>query len=266
MTDDAASPMNSGMSPVSGDPVCTIRDGDGVPIAHYEHEWRSGRPWAADLSMDDEVTTVNPRVVSLVATTLAGWGATAIAEVAGPFIANGAQSVRVFHTYTMNLTDSSATIEPDLRPGLRAVPARNMSAAALRPALSAAYPPSHPDFDSEAFAALDGLYDGTLMGPLSPCSTTVVEGHRVVAAALVNDTESDGPWLSEIFRVPEPQFAGLGTALLQIVIAQATAAGLPTLGLSVTDSNPARTVYERIGFRRTGTWMDFIFPAPGVEP
>ncbi|WP_169813185.1 GNAT family N-acetyltransferase [Nocardia jejuensis] len=261
MTDETVGPKESGTAAASEEQARTIRNDEGVPIARYEYELRGERPWADELSLCAGVVA-DARVVASVVAELAGWGATATSEIAGPLIAGGAHPVRVFHTYTMDLT-ASPIAAPDLRPGLRAIPAQDLPAAALHPALSAAYPPSHPDFDSEAFAALDGLYDGSLMGPLLPCSTAILEGEKAVAAALVNASESDGPWLSEIFRAPGAELAGLGSTLLQMVIADASSAGLPTLGLAVTESNPARTLYERLGFRHTETWTTLIFPNSG---
>ncbi|ASF12208.1 GNAT family N-acetyltransferase [Nocardia brasiliensis] len=135
--------------------------------------------------------------------------------------------------------------------------------------MSAAYPPGHPDHNEDAFEALDGLYDGTLMGPLHLCSTVAWDGHRTVAAVLVQDTEGrppqGGPWISEAFRYPGTRYAGLGALLLRCVISRAGDAGLTALGLSVTDSNPAKAVYERLGFHRTATWADLEFPAPATK-
>lgn len=240
----------------------TIYDVAGVPVAHYESGQRGERRWAEDLSIPGDLTTSG--TTSVVTAALAGWGATALAAVAEPFIAAGARPVHVFHTYTMDLTPSAISMEPEPPAGLRALPARDVPPAALHPALTAAYPPGHPDHQADPITPLAGLYDGSLMGPLSECSTVLADGDRIVAAALVNETEADGPWLSDIFRDPGPRYSGLGATLLRIVIARATSAGLPTLGLAVTDTNPARAVYERLGFRYTDTWIDFILPDPSA--
>ena len=46
---------------------------------------------------------------------------------------------------------------------------------------------------------------------------------------------------------------GLGTALLSALAAAARDAGAPALSLSVSTSNPALRLYERVGYQRVGT-------------
>jgi ribosomal protein S18 acetylase RimI-like enzyme len=59
----------------------------------------------------------------------------------------------------------------------------------------------------------------------------------------------DGPeWkVIQIQLVPELQGQGLGAELLHQIIREANAAKA-TLGLSVLKANPARSLYERLGF------------------
>ncbi|MCU1641296.1 MAG: hypothetical protein JWN03_1571 [Nocardia sp.] len=134
----------------------------------------------------------------------------------------------------------------------------------MHKAILAAYPPGHPDHDDDSPAALAQLYAGTMLGPLHPCSTVAWDGHRAVAAVLVQDAEGEppleGPWISEAFRDPAPGYAGLGALLLRYVIARAGEAGLTALGLSVTATNPAQALYERLGFTRTASWTNLEFP------
>jgi ribosomal protein S18 acetylase RimI-like enzyme len=52
----------------------------------------------------------------------------------------------------------------------------------------------------------------------------------------------------ELFR--DPAHPGTGRALLERALQRAAAAGLPALGLAVTDGNPAARLYEAVGFRR----------------
>jgi ribosomal protein S18 acetylase RimI-like enzyme len=63
--------------------------------------------------------------------------------------------------------------------------------------------------------------------------------------------EADHLFLDEVVIVPEAQRRGLGTALARGVLADAGARGLP-VRLSVLANNPARRLYERLGFRATG--------------
>ena len=57
--------------------------------------------------------------------------------------------------------------------------------------------------------------------------------------------------VANIVLVPEVQGRGIGTRILQDVIADATARRLP-VHLQVMKGNPARELYERLGFRRIG--------------
>jgi ribosomal protein S18 acetylase RimI-like enzyme len=52
--------------------------------------------------------------------------------------------------------------------------------------------------------------------------------------------------------VPEHRGQGIGTALLDALIAKATDLRLPALSLSVDPDNPAIRLYQRIGFEVTG--------------
>ena len=51
-----------------------------------------------------------------------------------------------------------------------------------------------------------------------------------------------------IFRMPDTRLPGLGAAVLTRSIEILKADGEGRLGLAVTDTNPARRVYERLGF------------------
>ena len=54
----------------------------------------------------------------------------------------------------------------------------------------------------------------------------------------------------DISLMPDHRGHGIGSALLRRVLAEATVAGLP-VGLSVQAANPARHLYERLGFAVT---------------
>jgi ribosomal protein S18 acetylase RimI-like enzyme len=75
--------------------------------------------------------------------------------------------------------------------------------------------------------------------------------------------------LVDIALLPEARGQGIGTALLQALQAEATLAGLP-LRLSVFAANPARRLYERLGFAPTETQppyitMQWVPPSGGVS-
>lgn len=88
----------------------------------------------------------------------------------------------------------------------------------------------------------------------------------MVAVALVNrisaDPASGGPWGTELFREPGRDGAGPGGILLRRALAVLAADREASLGLAVTEGNPARSLYERTGFRLTGTSRRLLLP-PG---
>ena len=77
----------------------------------------------------------------------------------------------------------------------------------------------------------------------------VLVDERVVGQLIVTPQEG-AVFLERILLAPEVQGRGLGTALVETVIADARARGLPVT-LSVWDTNRARALYTRLGFRVT---------------
>jgi GNAT superfamily N-acetyltransferase len=86
---------------------------------------------------------------------------------------------------------------------------------------------------------------------------TLVETHEVVErdgepiGCLCTSIQPGALKLHRVFLLPAAQGRGLGTALVREVMAAARARGLP-LRLRVLRVNPARNLYERLGFRVTG--------------
>jgi ribosomal protein S18 acetylase RimI-like enzyme len=77
----------------------------------------------------------------------------------------------------------------------------------------------------------------------------IVTGEEVMGRLYVNRGEN--AWLViDIALLPEFRGRGVGTQLLERVIADAGAAGKP-LQIHVEQFNPARRLYERLGFRVT---------------
>lgn len=79
--------------------------------------------------------------------------------------------------------------------------------------------------------------------------------------------------LLDIALIPEHRNCGIGTSLLRTLLAEAAAAAKPVL-LHVETFNPARRLYERLGFvplRENGLYLLMIWrpsnknPAPGEE-
>ena len=74
----------------------------------------------------------------------------------------------------------------------------------------------------------------------------IVLGHRAIGRLIVDR----GPVeirVIDISLVPAHRGQGIGSTLLRRVLAEATVAGVP-VGLSVDAANPARHLYERLGF------------------
>jgi ribosomal protein S18 acetylase RimI-like enzyme len=92
----------------------------------------------------------------------------------------------------------------------------------------------------------------------------VVEGGD--AGALSVENRTDEVFLADIELLPEFRGRGLGTAILGTIVADAEARGLPVT-LPVLKVNPARRLYERLGFVLTGqsdTHYHMSTPRPGT--
>ncbi len=77
----------------------------------------------------------------------------------------------------------------------------------------------------------------------------VVDGVDIGVVAV--EWREDAAFLAGIEILPEYQGRGLGAAVIRDVIADAAARGLPVT-LRVLKVNPARRLYERLGFTVTG--------------
>lgn len=77
----------------------------------------------------------------------------------------------------------------------------------------------------------------------------VCEG-RDIGVLAVEQTESEY-FLSKIYLLPEYQRQGIGTQLIRSVLDDASRSGLPVT-LRVLKVNPARRLYERLGFVEVG--------------
>jgi GNAT superfamily N-acetyltransferase len=139
--------------------------------------------------------------------------------------------------------------------------------AALAASWRAAFAPGHPDFhgqtERQTARELDALLRGAIIGPPLPCSVQArAADGRLCGAALVNAAAgaapAGGPWLSELFR--DPRVRGTGRALLRRALADASRDGLPTMGLVVTDGNPAEGLYREHGFARAVSSLTVRLP------
>jgi ribosomal protein S18 acetylase RimI-like enzyme len=133
-----------------------------------------------------------------------------------------------------------------------------------------AYPPDHPDHElgdatpEGAAATIRGYLAGEIVGPLLSDASAearldgVLVGVNIVSEMPADDEYDGGPWITDLFVDPSAQGHGVGRALLGHALAQLTAAGRDRLGLAVTVDNPARHLYEALGFVEQGTRWNLV--------
>ena len=101
--------------------------------------------------------------------------------------------------------------------------------------------PLVPDWEDPAMRAqADREFDEL------PVQIVEESGERIGYLCVLD--RGDHLWLDEIVLVEEARGRGIGTALVEQVIADADARGVP-VRLGVLEHNPARRLYERLGFR-----------------
>lgn len=215
-------------------------DRDGTPCA----DLLARRPGVGSIDAAQEILTILP-----------GWlAATADDELADALLAEGASLVRHAHVMRRELAgDVPAPSDWTILPFTdEAEPPRPW--ADVLPNFLAAYPPDHPDHIPGGRALVENYLipytRGGRLGPLiSSASGLAVTTETVVGGILVVDRPGEGPWITDIWRGPDPEFRGSGAALVGWSIARLTRGGYPSLGLAVTDANArAREVYRRAGF------------------
>ena len=146
----------------------------------------------------------------------------------------------------------------------------NFSAHELFNSWHAAYPPGHPDFLPGTKGKLiseniQPLLDRSLLGANHRSSQAVLNDNSVIAGIMVSLREGEapygGPWVSEIWCDPAHQHRGIGRYLLAEAITQLTEDGFTSLGLAVSHANPARKLYESLGFTETSESWTVALPA-----
>jgi GNAT superfamily N-acetyltransferase len=228
-----------------------LLDAAGAPIGRYDHDERHGVVYA-DLFLREPGVSAE-RAAATVLVDLKGMRIAGDEALGRELVAAGGQPLRHAHLMSHDLSERPAL--PDV-PGYRLTEV-DRPAADLMDAFLAAYPPGHPDHRAETYerahAAIDGYVRGHEFGPLLRGSGLAVAPDGAVAGAMLigalpGDPPLNGPWIIEVFR--HPAHPGVGRALIERALA---IADVPALGLMVTDGNPARRLYERVGFRLVHT-------------
>lgn len=103
------------------------------------------------------------------------------------------------------------------------------------------------DAENEVLQTVQGKW-----GPLVPYGSLLAStGQEIVSAAFVvfDQAHEFRPLLAFAVTVPEHQGKGIGGWLIENAVAHLDAAGIGELHLAVLPANPARRLYERLGFK-----------------
>jgi ribosomal protein S18 acetylase RimI-like enzyme len=226
------------------------------------------QPPAAELFVADVPVA---RAADAAVAQLAGWNLTTTDErLASELIARGARSLRYYSLLTCDLASlhevdvtrrefelNEQQITPDFDPP-----------PDLVTLVRRAYPMGHPDeelgTDEEIKLDVARAVRGDRLGPLMTQSRLLLDAGRSVALAIVNRVPGVAPtggvWLTDLCRDPDDKYAGLGRSLLIDVLNDCREAGETSLSLAVTDGNPARAVYESLGFSAVATTRKVRLP------
>jgi ribosomal protein S18 acetylase RimI-like enzyme len=232
-----------------------LRDHDGRMLASFAPGERDGRPLADLVEPADGVPIA--AVARQIAEEMPDWKVAGDVALGRALVALGARPTRHAHVHSRDLRRDPAPAEWADAPGIGPL---DRTAAELVEIYAAAYPAGHVDWlytgpPADYEADLAGVLDGRIAGPRLDASRLAVDAAgRPAGALIVTQLEGDppfgGPWVAELFRRPGDDLRGMGRTLLQAGLAVATVAGLPALGLAVTEGNPAQALYEALGFAR----------------
>ena len=90
------------------------------------------------------------------------------------------------------------------------------------------------------------------------CRVSVIEADDRAAGGLWLESHPDSLYIHDLQLLPEFQGRGIGTAVLQNVITEATSRGNAVTLSVFTINSRARQLYERLGFYVTGANGPFI--------
>jgi GNAT superfamily N-acetyltransferase len=227
-----------------------LRD-DGGAVATYERGERAGAVYADLFRREPGVSP--ERAAQAVLEQLRGMRIAADEPVGRLLLEAGGTSLRHAHLMSHDLVERPRWREP---PGYRLTDV-DRPAADLLDAYRAAFPPGHVDHrdvsPEQSLAELEAHVSGAEFGPLLRGSGLAVAGDGTVAGAILlgtlpEDDALSGPWVIEVFRHPDHR--GVGRRLVERALALAD---VSRLGLIVSEGNPARGLYEALGFRHVWT-------------
>ena len=247
--------------PARGERVRLLADDDMTLLATFVAP-PSNRPTAADLRA--VAGTDLARLAEVALRDLPGVHVTTRLDEAAALVAAGAEVERTLvHMLRDDLQYDPPPLRwaaPQLPAGLEAVGVERADPDELVAAQRRAYGPGHPDHrvtvESQEAGLLHALLAGELLGPVHRDASTLVvdEEGQIVACLVVTMWEGigeewpGGPWVAEVFKVPGgPPL--LGRSLLERALAVCELDGHDAVGLSVNGINPARRLWDRLGFR-----------------
>lgn len=177
----------------------------------------------------------------------------------------GYRRTREAHVMVLGLPREEDAQEPEFHPFLPGgqPPVRWEE---VLPSWLAAYPPEHPDHLPGGATLIDSYLAhytaGAALGPLICAASAIAVGARdgyPYGGVLIVDRPGEGAWVCDVWRDPDPRYAGCGSRLLRWSAARLD--GYPVLGLAVTVTNPAAIhAYERIGFTIESTAVTLLPP------
>ena len=182
------------------------------------------------------------------------------AVAAAALVAAGEVVERHYVRMALDLTRPPDAVR--LPEGFIVTPAGAEHLAAYGRVVAAAYAGDHvdhqPEDDDPVLAAqlVAGYLAGDDPGPwIAAASVHAIAPDGSVGAVLITSEYSpDGdaqPWITDLAVDPRWAGRGVGAALIGASVARLTERGDHALGLAVTVGNPARRLYERMGFSVT---------------
>ncbi|MEO8105985.1 MAG: GNAT family N-acetyltransferase [Actinomycetes bacterium] len=206
-------------------------------------------------------------VVEAVFADLAGWSLTTTHDpLADALVRRGATPTRHFSLMSVDLR--SIDLEEHSAEGqlLRSLSVRRLRSEdpippEVVPLVRSAYPPGHADeehgSDEDIIGDIQRAQSGGRLGPLMDQSAFFFDAERLVAMLLINRVPGaaplGGPWVTDVCRAPDSKYAGLGRTMLLRLMRLLIDNGEAALSLAVTEGNPARRLYEALGFTVVAT-------------